>query len=246
MGAVDAKQDYRIIAALNAEWTELQHGHCETVRRWSARHPALADCRDLEQVLASTRRDGDAVLGALISEGHSGDDLAARVVLQAMLGKVVRMASGDVSATVDDYVVAIWCRIRSYPLSARPTKIAANLALDALKAVRREHQWTARGMSVTLLGDEGVLDRLHYEARSRAGLDHDPGTLTANGVIATAGRLGLIDVASRNVLLSVYAEGLSGRAAADRHGTTPDMIRYRCSRTVRRLALHSARLAAAA
>jgi hypothetical protein len=37
-------------------------------------------------------------------------------------------------------------------------------------------------------------------------------------------------------LFSVYADGLTGRAAARRHDTTPAMVRYRCSRAVRRLA----------
>jgi DNA-directed RNA polymerase specialized sigma24 family protein len=93
-----------------------------------------------------------------------------------------------------------------------------------------------------------LLVELEVQARDHALLDHNAsvGALTADSLIDAASRLGLIDGLTRQVLLSVYAEGLSGRLAADRHQTSPEMVRYRCSRAVRRLAQHSAALADAA
>lgn len=248
MGTIDAKQDYRIIDELNTDWDDLKAGRQDEVLRWAAAHPALARCRDLGSVLAAVRDDADAVLSALLAENSEGSELAGRVVLQAMLGKVVKMASRDAQGTASDYVVALWCRIRNYPRQERPVKIAANLALDALKAVQHEHAWSRRGIAVALTQEEVVLDQLQTDAHARAQLDHgaEYGALTAASVITAAGRLGLIDSPTRQVLLSVYADGLSGCAAADRHGTSPGMIRYRCSSAVRRLAQHSASLAAAA
>ncbi len=239
---------YRIIDALNADWRLLQGADAETVQRWSRDHAVMTSCRNLDDVLSAVRLDPDPTLAALLEEDARGDALAGRVVLQAMLGKVVRMAGSDPRACVDDYVAAMWCRIRTYPLVDRPVKIAANLALDVLKAVGAETRWSRRGAVVAPIPPGVLLDQLHADALVRARTDHNGRIAgsTADSVITTAGELGLIDGPTRAVLLSVYAEGLSGRDAADRHQTTAAMVRFRCSRGVRRLAQHSASLAEAA
>lgn len=248
MGVAVAKQDYQIVDALNVEWHQLSAGQSLPVRRWAARHPALRSCASLGDVLQATGGDPDAAMSALLAERSAGDQLAGRVVLQAMLGKVVKMAGTDPYATADDYVAAMWCQICTYPLSRRPAKIAANLALDVLKTVTAERHWVRHGSRVAVVSHEAILDQICTAANARMELDHgsDLTTLTAAHVVEAAGRLGLIDESTRHVLLSVYADGLSGSAAADRHQTTPAMVRFRCSRAVRRLAQHSASLAAAA
>lgn len=239
---------YRIIDALNADWQLLQVANAETVQRWSRDHAVLTSCHTLDDVLAAVRIAPDPTLAALLMRDAAGEELAGRAVLQAMLGKVVRMAGCDPRASVDDYIAAMWCRIRTYPLADRPVKIAANLALDVLKAVGQETRWNRRGEVVAPIPPGRLLDQLHDEALVRARADHNNGIAasTAAGVIAAAGALGLIDEPTRKVLLSVYAEGLSGRDAAARHHTTAAMVRFRCSRGVRRLAQHSASLAEAA
>ena len=92
------------------------------------------------------------------------------------------------------------------------------------------------------------LDQLRGEALARAEADHNAelAAVSASNLIEIAGRLGLIDSPTRDVLLSVYSDGLSGREAAARHQTSPEMIRFRCSKAVRRLAQHSVVLAQAA
>ncbi len=239
---------FRVVRALNAEWEQLTIRHAQSVRRWVHIHEALSGSLDLDDVLLAARQDGDAVLGALLEEDHAGDDLAGRTVLQAMLGKVVLLALRDRSAEVDDYVAAMWCRIRTYPLQNRPLKIAANLALDTLKAVKVERQWATRAVAVATLPPGQHLDRLSAEAALRETADHngDVAGLTAGGVITAADQLGLIDAQTRAVLLSVYSDGLSGRDAATRHRTSPGMVRFRCSKAVRRLAQHASLLADAA
>ena len=47
-----------------------------------------------------------------------GDQLAGRVVLQALIGRMVRMAQRDPRAGIDDYLARLWCVINSYPLIA--------------------------------------------------------------------------------------------------------------------------------
>ena len=106
-----------IVEALNRDWDELVDRHRGSVRGWSRRHGPLAECRSLTEVLLAARGQADAVLGALLTEVSRGDHLAARVLVQAMLGRMVRMAGRDSSAGVDDYVSALWCRIFTYPLA---------------------------------------------------------------------------------------------------------------------------------
>jgi DNA-directed RNA polymerase specialized sigma24 family protein len=239
--------NYGIVAALNAEWAGLCEERLDEVQDWAGRHPSLAGCRELTDVLVAVRGDADPVLSALLTESERGSELAGRTVLQAMLGKLVLMAARDRDAEVDDYVAAMWCRLSTYPLRERPGRIAANLALDTLKAVKCERRWCRRAVDVTTLAPDAYLDQLHTAAVHRTSLDHGAAAeVTATGVLRAADQLGLIDGTTRDVLLSVYSEGLSGREAAGRHQTSPGMIRFRCSKAVRRLAQHAALLAEAA
>ena len=242
-----SRSSFRVVDALNDEWNRLAEGHRETVRTWAARHPALAGCHDLPDVLQAARADVDGVLICLLAEQlRSDDDLAGRTVLQIMLGRVVLLALRDPNEDAGDYVSAMWCRIETYPLTERPARIAANLALDTLKTVKSERQWSRRPVEVTTLPYSAELDELQLEADVRR-YDHNAASeMTASGVISTADQLGLIDESTRAVLLTVYADGLSGREAARRHQTTADMIRFRCSRAVRRLSQHAVLIAEAA
>ena len=212
------------------------------------RHALFEDCFDLDDVLSAVSRDPDPALRMLLAADAQGDPLAGRVVLQSMLGKTVRMAARDPRASIDDYISALWLRIRMYPLVDRPDHIAANLALDTLKSVTSEQRWARRGMTVIPVWSETVLDAAQSACAERSPHDHSAAVpeLTAVGVITTATELGLLDGPSHDVLLTVYSEGLSGRDAARRHQTTPEMVRYRCSRAVRRLAQHSHELLEAA
>ena len=134
-----------IINALDQEWRELVNGRSETVIRWAERHPVLTPCQSLNDVLAVARLNTDPVLAALLTEVSAGDQLAGRVVLQAMLGRMVRMAQRDPRSSVDDYLAWLWCVINGYPLDRRPVRIAANLSMDTLNAVWRERSWLGGG-----------------------------------------------------------------------------------------------------
>lgn len=240
-------RSFLIVDALNAEWHAVADQPLAAVTRWESAHASLSGCTSLHEVLEQVRSDADQVLHALLTEAALGDDLAGRVVLQAMLGKIVRLAWADRQASADDYVSALWCRIRTYPLADRPVRIAANLALDALKTVHRDTRLSPRGIDLAPMAPELLVEQIHELAFARADPGwYDDAPATAATVIAAADQLGLIDEQTRDVLLSVYADGLSGREAADRHRTSPGMIRHRCSKAVRRLALHSVALREAA
>lgn len=224
-----------IVWALNLEWVELSQDPEPATAGWAGRHPVFANCAGLSHILEVVRAEPDGGLAALLAEAATGDELAARVVLQSMIGRLVQMARRDAQAGVDDYVSAMWCEIRTYPLARRPVRIAANLALDTLKAVRREHRWVLRG-EVTTWPPGELLDEIFHSAGavcSGAGRTDD---LDAQLVLAAGRLLKVIDAPAQDLLASVYVDGLSGVEAARRHGSTASSVRVRCSRAVGRLA----------
>ena len=235
-----------IVASLNAEWRELVVAGLTEPGDWAGRHVALAGGGLAEAVERATTGD-DAVLRALLVESAAGSELAGRTVLQAMLGRLVRMAGRDPQASVDDYVGALWCVQRCYPLDRRPVRIAANLALDTLKTVQRDRRWCgAPAVDVWLPGEawHAVLE----QGVRRQVLDHaaEQQAVAAADLIEAGRRLRLVDEATSRLLRHVYVEGLSGREAAARLGTSPGSLRVRCSRAVRRLAGHLPALVEAA
>jgi DNA-directed RNA polymerase specialized sigma24 family protein len=238
-------EKYQLIDALNAEWAYLVDNRSASVHRWSDRHRALRRCRDLTEVLKAVSADPDEAIFALLSEVVDGaDELAGRALLQSMLGKIVRMVACDPRASSDDYVAAMWCRIRTYPLATRPVRIAANLALDTLKTVRRETAGSCRGAGCVPMPPDGTFDRICSHASAAQTLNHNRvAGLTGKHLIKAAAELGLIDAGTQAVLQSVYIEGMSSRQAADRHCISAANVRFRCSRAVRRLAQHSEALA---
>lgn len=155
------------------------------------------------------------------------------------------MAQRDPRASIDDYLARLWCAIESYPLERRPARIAANLSMDTLKAVSREHQWMGH---VTLWPSSELLEEL----LPPAGLDGSrndsllPVDMEARRVLEAGILLGLIDDSTVGLLRSVYVDGMTSVEAARRFNTSAGMVRARCSKVVRELASHSVELADAA
>ena len=217
------RSPFAVVDALNREWAQ------------------VADA-DLATAAEAARCGDDVVLGRLVRAFLAEDRLAGLAVLQSQLGRLVRMAARDPRATVDDHVSAFWCVLAGYPLDRRPVRIAANLALDTLKAVHQERSWFGRSpASVWTAGDDlaALLDR-----RSEAEVGEP--ALCAIDVLGAGHQLRLIDEPTHRLLHAVYVEGLSGAEAAARLATTPGSLRVRCSRAVHRLADHASQLAEAA
>ena len=235
-----------IVGELNREWLHLvsdggQHYRGDATS-WHEHAPALRGCRSLADVLQLVRDDPDMPLVALLALARDGDELAGRVVLQSLIGRLVGMARRDVRASVDDYLAALWCVICTYPVERRPRHIAANLALDTLKTVHREHRWLVRG-EVTTWPPGAALDELVDTAWRAEAATAFPGLVE---LLDEAQRSEAIDDAAREVLTSVYLEGLSCRQAALRHQMSPGSIRSRCHRAVARLRLSAQLVAEAA
>ena len=81
-----------IVESLEAEWSRLvaSPGSRRAIRKWGSRFPALAGCADLDAVL-ERRRDPERVGPVLqaLAALAPGDELAARVLLQALLPGLV-------------------------------------------------------------------------------------------------------------------------------------------------------------
>ena len=236
-----------LVEALDREWCELVRCDRSAVTRWADRHDALVRCRSLDHVLSLARLKSDPVLGALLTEVSSGNQLAARVVLQALIGRMVRMAQRDPRSSVEHYLAALWCVINNYPLSRRPVRIAANLSLETLKAVSNEYRWLRRG-EVTLWPSSESLEELLQPA-GIDGCSYDslpPVDVEVGRALEAGSLLSLIDDSEAVLLHCIYADGFSGDRAARRFHISEGAVRVRCSKAVRRLADHALELADAA
>jgi hypothetical protein len=230
-----------VVEALNREWCMLVRAHRETVSRWAADHVVLSGCRSLDDVVLRAADASDAVLGALLAEVARDDGIADRTVLQSMMGRVIRMAQRDYRAGVDDYLSALWCVIARYPLDRRPSKISANLSMDAMKLVYEERRWL-RGAEVSLWAPDSFVDREFEWDQSSRVIPEGSGA----EVLAAGHDLAILDSRTRDLLHSVYIDGLSSAEAARRHQSTPGAVRVRCSKAVGKLATHSLALIEAA
>lgn len=229
-----------ILHELGREWSRLTETN--SALPWAASCPALAAALSLDDVLDCTKTPAaDEVLRYLVGEHQAGDPVAGRVVLQAMIPKIVTMARGWLRTQVDpmaDLVAQMWIQIDQYPLEARPRKIAANLALDSLKHVRK--LWAADSepddKASPAPGD--WLEAVEPE-------DPVVDDITAAAILHEALDRGLISERVYSILTAVYDEGLSGREAAARFGVSVDSIRFHCSQSIRRrLVPHRLELAA--
>lgn len=224
--------------ALLKDFESLAASSDAVVHEWAGRHTALGSCRDLSAVLTVVASDPDGALGALLHEATHGDQVAARVVLQAMLPKMLTMARRDPAASLEDYLAHLWLRITDYPLERRPHRIAANLALDTLKAVKADQ--------VPLLIPVADLDDQPARSHSDEERPHPDEELSVRELLRTAVDLRLIDPTTHATMLDVYADGLPEAVVAARQRVTTTTVRRRCNRGIRVLTAHARRLAAAA
>jgi hypothetical protein len=148
-----------VLEELDAEWRELGHSleGRRRMRAWASMLPALGGYADLQELLdARAARPADAqdILLALARLSPI-DDLAARVLLQALVPGLVRLAVNigpDDPAVREELVSLAWERIRTYPTS-RFGSVAANVLYDTRKRYRAHRKIEAP--PVTVLGYPG-------------------------------------------------------------------------------------------
>ena len=127
-----------IVQSLNEEWASIANSPTarRALMRWATADPVLASARCVDD-LVDTRSDPTWGREAhLVLAGRAPvDHLAARTLLQALLGGLVRLSHkvGDGDPDVIDELVSLaWTRIRTYP-SHRRGAVASNVLLDVRK-----------------------------------------------------------------------------------------------------------------
>ncbi|WP_116947863.1 hypothetical protein [Jiangella endophytica] len=237
------RTDASLVGRLNTEWSRLcADPRTEpAVAHWGRRHPELSGCFALDDVeLAVAAADperADQILLALLRLAQTGDSLAGRTVLQLMLGKAVRIATTRAGrdtrpALEHTAVAALWTTIATYPIERRPAKVAANIAMETLRAVTGEltHQLTETPTSPDLL----AADLMELTPSERTTADHE-----LLDLLTWAVDEGTITAADATLILDIYtpAPGTDGgAAAAARHGLTWPAARQRASRAIRKVA----------
>jgi len=219
-------------AALDIDWTVLCR---EVAARPEAPAWVSGACgggTDLE-AWARAASASDEAVGAAVGAAQGGDAEAGRAVLHLLVPRLTRLAGRDAHHELGDYLAAAWLRLMEHPLERRPHALLVNLALDSLKALSRSYE---RAHRTPPPGSWPWADP--------SGPGDDPPS--ASALIAAASRAGWLPPPCVPVLRSVYCDGLSGREAARRHHTSPDMVRYRCSVGVRAMRRHADDLAFAA
>lgn len=237
------RSDASLVGRLNAEWSRLcaDPGTPSAVADWARRHPELAGCLALEDVELAVAAAGaeraDRILLTLLRLAQAGDSLAGRTVLQLMLGKAVRIATTRAGrdtkpALEHTAVAALWTTIATYPIERRPAKVAANLAMETLRAVTGEltHQLSETPTSPDVL----AADLMPLTPSERTTADHE-----LLDLLTWAVDEGTISAADATLILDIYspAPGTEGgAAAAERHGLSWPAARQRASRALRKIA----------
>jgi hypothetical protein len=226
-----------LIERLEAEWPTLAAGPLRLrLRVWSAQEPVLASFATPQQLLRQLdnlrgRHEArNEILAALLRQARS-DPLAARVVLQTLLPGLKKIAgrllleAGERDELWSALLAHCWERIRCYPLERRPTRIAANLLLDALKKTARElkRQRRNRDRFAGEFPNEGV---------ASAPVDRDVERLLQRAVAASA-----IGEDEAELILRTRVDGADLRALAAEAGVAYHTLNTRRLRAEKRLLL---------
>lgn len=265
-----------VVDRLNIEWKWMcvQDGTAQRVRGWLAQAGVLdAEApRELgallevltERSLREGHRFSDVWLGVLLERACGGDELAARVVVQAMLPAAVRMAARSVRSgeqwdeVLQLVVTALWQAVRSYPASRKAWQVARHLRLEMWHHTSRDlkREFASSGWSLDAWADlpadcdplaeahASVLEAAAAEAGLVGGVEGARGELVELLVWALEQK-----VLSHSAAVAVadhYREGApDDRTAAQAAGMSPAALRQRRSRAVARLRAAAPQWAAA-
>ena len=132
----------RFSKSLDLEWAAVVRSPAgrRALMRWAAANDAFAGLRSLDDVRRCVHDPArrDVVLGALAGLAPT-DDVAARTLLQSMVGGLLRLANGatghDQEDAFEDMDSLAWERIHTYPVG-RPGPVGGNILLDVKKRYR--------------------------------------------------------------------------------------------------------------
>jgi hypothetical protein len=134
-----------LFESLDQEWSRLRRSRPAAAELGDVCRVAggAASLGDVEQYVRDADPEAaDRVLLALVAAATAGSALAARVLLQLLLPGTRSLARrwwalGDPDERAAAAVMAVYHRIRSYPLARRPARVAANILMDAARELRQ-------------------------------------------------------------------------------------------------------------
>lgn len=226
-----------IVSRLEREWLALGRAVALRLPEWGAHEPVLARFHSADELIRFLHRPGswserDAVLAALLAHARV-EPLAARVVLAALLPGLKRIAEQVILDARDReelwqlLLACAWERIRRYPLERRPSRIAANLLLDArrraLDAFTRERGQRTQPASAP--------------AAPPAAAAAEAADAEVEVLLARAVRAGALSREEARLVLETRIYGVSLASVATAHGVAYDALRIRRRRAERRLLL---------
>jgi DNA-directed RNA polymerase specialized sigma24 family protein len=230
------------LEALECEWRTLVHGQLGVeFRRWCRVEPVLARFGGPGRMLAflwderGSSAGQDSVLAALLRLAPR-EPLAARVVLQALLpglkkhaGQLLRRRAdrGKGALERDELwqvlFVSLLARIQSYPLAARPARIASNLLLDTVHVTLAELATTRQALL-----ELPAAEPLEPTAPPTVPEDVD-------ALLLRAVRAGAIRGADAELIAETEIEGVGLEVVAERLGVSYNAVKVRRQRAERRL-----------
>jgi hypothetical protein len=127
---------------LDDEWSHLARSSRarRQLRQWGREHRALAGHWDLQGLLDARSAGPGAAQSILLALARLAptDELAARVLLQALIPGLVRLAvtaNNDDPMAREELIAIAWVRIRTYP-PTRMGSVAANIIRDTQRRYR--------------------------------------------------------------------------------------------------------------
>jgi hypothetical protein len=232
---------------------------------WVSAEPSLASVAGLEEV-ASTAGDrarpelADELLAALVRLGAAdgGNDQDAAGAAALLLAKGADRLAGqlrNLSDDIDQLVAGqVWLQIREFPWRRRRRAIAANILMDARRALLRDlgvdTRGCARGVVVILVDTttDGVATSGGTPALADHGGDAGPADeLTLVSVLEWATRNGVVTASDAAILLELASCEVAGtvrgvssaeeiNTVATRRGVNEKTVRRIRDRAVRALA----------
>lgn len=209
-----------LFTELERDWRRLAHCNrsSRVLNEWKPQHPALQPFRNLGELITFVELRGqpaanDQVHLALVELGAT-DQLAARTMLRAVepglvaLAMRLRPAFGDSDEAASTVVAAAYEKIRTYPLSRRPARVAANVLLDTRQAVSRAlFRNRVHTVDRPTWSDEG----------SVRPADEDP-AVELRLLLGRAVRAGAVSERDLELVLLTRVVGVSMREVADTDG----------------------------
>lgn len=215
-------------------FTQLDHEWAALTRRSStaialAEACALASVATPADLVPTVRHAGpeqaDTVLASLARRSHAGSTIAARALLQLLLPGTCRLAArwwalGNAEERAAAAIAAVYDRIRCYPIDRRPSRIAANVLLDANQDLARAaRKLTAEGQRTAPTAPDRLVGRRAEEVVSAAEELRD--------VIDDAVASGRVPAKWAALIIATHIEGDDLPSIARRTGTPVRTLQWR-------------------